>query len=1338
MFPITAIQNLIKKEYFIGVFFGITLLFFTLLLPLQQTFAGNQCGVAIDPVTIQAVSGSTSYPTPSSVSGVDWVRVEFKSCTKDNTGEGFKKSLEDYKSIVDGYRNNGTSVLLIIDYLSFPNAAMNVDGFSQRAGLIAESLGSSKIAYEIWNEPDLSTVGNLDAASYAALLNSAASAIKSKSGGTVITAGLASGDPNYLASLRSAMEGLGGWGNVDGVAVHPYGKAPSACSQYSSSGDLGEFVENFSGVGGKPLWITEIGIDTADQSIEDDYLRCVFDYYKNNRDKIAATLWFAWSDSMVPPFGLLEKNGVEKPALGSFFTTGCGTAVPGSLQFNDPILWQADPGEGCAPPGGGGIIKVPRKIYGKVVSAKLGPDLNTGIHNATVCVYQGPSTAENRAMVVGETIPGFENHAGTDGNGYFKVDTNWIDGESWYDNNFVAFFCGHQYMDGYVIPVKDKNFSFDPDVCQPLKDGKKNPRYDENAVCAGYERIDCDIELPKPVNFPPVIPTYPTWAEPCPPELVYVDRNSKLDCGGSGVVRGAPGVAVRQMGEISAVFKDTSEQGGNPDLVPQNSPILYTSWIGTGRADIRRFSEAFYNAAAQVTWFLIGNAFPRTNPYTYNEKSAYQNDCEVIKACNSPFGTPKYPDRNPQLCWGTGVALGIPFGPMVDEYLASNPNQPVCSESGIGKIRLGDIKPPKGWTYLLDKRDPGSFPDCNPGELDSTGQLCKYKLGSDYFPYNYAFGTYKGAGKTEISYEIIGDSPQAKAGRRQDKFNLVPPVGDAPNTFTDVIDGGYFGGMTQGIALFPKGTINNNSKGAEAVTTLYDDTPPIAAVALPFDGGKKIQAKLIQGNYYRIGVQYADCTVSMLDGHHMEPLNERNVFSHDDFAANIHILGPRPSQQDTTPIRFMDASYGTTYNAFQIFSDFFARFSRAWGCIWHYDAGTCEPDPTGWKPGGDCVNTTRVRCEIGTPDCEKVCDPKNCDTAGISPCECHGERETNSYGCDGVAQKTIQYKVAFNGATGNSGPTSKEADKGYAQQYMESMFAHMFTLPLSEGNVLMEQLGFGDSQVAINEGDAGPDEPLRYGLVAPHGIEPQDAITKMMLAVSIPKFEKDNPKPADEPDPYTGPGAGSSSFAQLLPNPIPTTTAEARNTFTSYIYPRITTNMAVYVEAERQTGVPREVLAGIHYVEADNNPNGSLTSGRTIGTPEPDAGGRVFTSLLENAVYEGFHLQKKVEGGITSWENLITGLSRYNGGGNSNCAEIKNHTPPCPSTPYTGCPPLFFGEDDIYPVNWLDEKHSTMYKRFCADLTCCDVPQIWSRLGVVTVAINLYMQSTPGTPQTPQ
>ncbi len=179
-------------------------------------------------------------------------------------------------------------------------------------------------------------------------------------------------------------------------------------------------------------------------------------------------------------------------------------------------------------------------------------------------------------------------------------------------------------------------------------------------------------------------------------------------------------------------------------------------------------------------------------------------------------------------------------------------------------------------------------------------------------------------------------------------------------------------------------------------------------------------------------------------------------------------------------------------------------------------------------------------------------------------------------------------------------------------------------------------------------------------------------------------------------------------------------------------------NRAAYEEASRYTGAPWQVLAGIHYREGNCNPNASLVSGRPIGEAEPDMeyncssaienglaipvnGGCGFATLTQSAIYAARHLIDKIGKVPQSFEELGTALSRYNGGGNSNCGK----------TPYPYCPPAFSGDDDPYPMALLDEKHKTMYVIYCEDgvANTAGCPRVDQNPGVLT-AISLISFAT--------
>jgi len=184
-------------------------------------------------------------------------------------------------------------------------------------------------------------------------------------------------------------------------------------------------------------------------------------------------------------------------------------------------------------------------------------------------------------------------------------------------------------------------------------------------------------------------------------------------------------------------------------------------------------------------------------------------------------------------------------------------------------------------------------------------------------------------------------------------------------------------------------------------------------------------------------------------------------------------------------------------------------------------------------------------------------------------------------------------------------------------------------------------------------------------------------------------------------------GKCDGSVFQKLGPPAQTTT-QASDYFSSYIQPNLTsTVVSVYKEAEKQTGVPCEVLAGIHFIEGSNNPNASLQNG-----------GPLTGTLLESAVQAGNELKAKVGGSLDSWDSVITALSRYNGGGNSNCGKDSRYTGACP-------PPE--GIDDPYPTSWIDSGHLNMYLIYCSDYTKCTEPfPFFDRPGALTVATEFF------------
>ena len=216
-------------------------------------------------------------------------------------------------------------------------------------------------------------------------------------------------------------------------------------------------------------------------------------------------------------------------------------------------------------------------------------------------------------------------------------------------------------------------------------------------------------------------------------------------------------------------------------------------------------------------------------------------------------------------------------------------------------------------------------------------------------------------------------------------------------------------------------------------------------------------------------------------------------------------------------------------------------------------------------------------------------------------------------------------------------------------------------------------------------------------------------------------------RPTNSPSTTTTPGA-----TQLTPGAQPTSASIDSTPNTTYTTEAQTClkNKSIYQQAAAQTGVPWEILAGIHYVEGSCDSNKSCVSGRTIGINEPDiygncsstggkgkpiampGGGCRFQNLLDSCIYGANHLIGKIGRIPISFQDYAKALGRYNGTGNANCGR----------TPFASCPAPYEGYDHIYPMSKLDSAHQTMYLVYCADYTQCNPPKVYTRPGVLTIA----------------
>jgi hypothetical protein len=274
--------------------------------------AGEVYGINVDPSN---PSGNPSAQALQAL-GARWVRMEWKA----SQGTSF------YDPKISGYRDAGLKVLLLVDYATVPGSPGSggsdsqwtayISSFVSGVRSLAQHYRDSVDAWQIWNEPDLAAHPGYDPyvrpLHYGVMLRDSAAAIRSFSSRPVVTGGLASGDPGYLAQARDAAGGL----TIDAVVVHPYGQRapdnwPNSTWGFGNMSDLFDRYLTF----GKALWVSEAGVNTQDGEFQANYLENVYRLAEGEyAGRVQVVFWFCWSDGMVPPFGVVDGSGKPKPA----------------------------------------------------------------------------------------------------------------------------------------------------------------------------------------------------------------------------------------------------------------------------------------------------------------------------------------------------------------------------------------------------------------------------------------------------------------------------------------------------------------------------------------------------------------------------------------------------------------------------------------------------------------------------------------------------------------------------------------------------------------------------------------------------------------------------------------------------------------------------------------------------------------------------------------------------------------------------------------------------------------------------------------------------------------
>ncbi len=142
----------------------------------------------------------------------------------------------------------------------------------------------------------------------------------------VVVGGLESGNTQYTLNLTR----FSGTGHItaDAIGVHPYGRRPTEDwpSPSWGFGPLIPFLQSYQQALAPsnsvlPLLITEFGVSDntpSDDNVFPEHFYGVLNSTVPVSQWSGVAFWFCWSNAMVPPFGLLNRDGTPKPMYYSF------------------------------------------------------------------------------------------------------------------------------------------------------------------------------------------------------------------------------------------------------------------------------------------------------------------------------------------------------------------------------------------------------------------------------------------------------------------------------------------------------------------------------------------------------------------------------------------------------------------------------------------------------------------------------------------------------------------------------------------------------------------------------------------------------------------------------------------------------------------------------------------------------------------------------------------------------------------------------------------------------------------------------------------------------------
>lgn len=227
--------------------------------------------------------------------GATWVRIVAK------------KEI-DQLPILMSYQNAGLRTMLVYARESFEHFGSWAEGLAW----YARQYSMLVAAWQIGNEPDL-TGDSSWTMSVDELCRLGRLARAALPGRHIVCAGMASGHPSYLDGADLS------W--CDSLACHPYLRDAPNPNDLEDLADMDVLVREYQRFG-KPVVVSEYGWWGAEEGRAvaevDDAIKWAAD-----TDDCGAFFYFAALDD-VPPFGLIDANGQEKPRAAAFKRRAAG------------------------------------------------------------------------------------------------------------------------------------------------------------------------------------------------------------------------------------------------------------------------------------------------------------------------------------------------------------------------------------------------------------------------------------------------------------------------------------------------------------------------------------------------------------------------------------------------------------------------------------------------------------------------------------------------------------------------------------------------------------------------------------------------------------------------------------------------------------------------------------------------------------------------------------------------------------------------------------------------------------------------------------------------------